>query len=70
MASPAEVRTLKMPVLIPWGGDDRFIPAESARWLHARIPGSRPIVYPATGHALMEERPDHSAADLDRFLRQ
>lgn len=68
VATPAELKRLTMPVLILWGSDDQMIPVASAHWLQAHIPGSRLILYPATGHAVMEERPDQSAADVDRFV--
>ncbi|MEG3174799.1 alpha/beta hydrolase [Sphingomonas sp. RB3P16] len=68
VASPADLAALKMPVLILWGADDLMIPVASAHWLHAHIPGSTLILYPATGHLVMEERPDRSAADVERFI--
>lgn len=67
-ATPAQLARLTMPVLILWGSDDQMIPVASAYWLHARIPGSRLILYPDTGHAVMEERDARSAADFHRFL--
>ncbi|MFA6124921.1 alpha/beta fold hydrolase [Sphingomonas sp.] len=68
VASVADLRQLAMPTLILWGADDRMIPVSSAQWLHAHIPGSKIIIYPNTGHALMEERSDQSASDLARFI--
>ena len=68
-ATPAELARLTMPTLILWGADDKLIPAGNARWFADNIPGAaRPIVYPATGHLPMEERPDRSARDVVRFL--
>lgn len=68
VATPAQLKSLKPPVLILWGAEDRLIPPSSGRWLHDRIPGSELIVYPATGHLVMEEQPDRSARDVARFL--
>lgn len=68
-ATPAQLAALKMPVLILWGAKDQLIPLTSGEWLHAHIPGSRMVVYPGTGHIPMEERPDQSAADIDRFMK-
>ena len=62
------VRALKMPVLILWGEEDHLIPVASAHTWNAAIPGSRLIVYPATGHIPMEEVADKSAADVRAFL--
>lgn len=62
------VRALKMPVLILWGQEDHLIPVANAHTWNAAIPGSRLIVYPATGHIPMEEVADKSAADVRIFL--
>ncbi len=62
------VRALKMPVLILWGQEDHLIPVDTAHVWNAAIPGSRLIVYPATGHIPMEEVADKSAADVRLFL--
>lgn len=67
-ATPAELASLKLPVLILWGAEDRLIPRASGNWLQAHIPGSRLIIYPGTGHLPMEERPDESARDVTRFI--
>jgi pimeloyl-ACP methyl ester carboxylesterase len=68
-ATAAQLAALKLPVLILWGAKDQLIPRNSGDWLHARIPGSKLIVYPGTGHLPMEERPDDSTRDLDAFLQ-
>ena len=67
-ATEAELASLKLPVLILWGEKDRLVPLSSGEWLHARIPGSRLIVYPGVGHLPMEEWPEQSAADVAAFL--
>lgn len=67
-ATAAELAALRPPVLILWGAKDQLIPRASGDWLHARIAGSKLIVYPATGHLPMEERPDESARDVEWFV--
>ena len=62
------VRTLKMPVLILWGEEDHLIPVATAHVWNAAVPGSKLIIYPATGHIPMEEVADKSAADVRLFL--
>ena len=59
---------LKMPVLILWGEGDQLIPVATAHDWKKAIPGSKLIVYPATGHIPMEEVADKSAADVRAFL--
>lgn len=67
-ATPAQLQTLKMPVLILWGADDKLIPASAGAWFHQHIAGSMLIVYPQTGHIPMEERAERSAADTTAFI--
>ena len=62
------VGALKMPVLILWGEEDHLIPVATAHVWNTAIPGSKLIVYPATGHIPMEEVADKSAADVRIFL--
>jgi len=62
------IGVLKMPVLILWGEQDHLIPVVAAHTWNAAIPGSKLIVYPATGHIPMEEVADQSAADVRKFL--
>jgi len=69
-AASERLGTLRMPVLILWGAQDRLISVSSARWFKSRIPGSRLIVYPDAGHIPMEERAEQSAADLAAFLQE
>jgi pimeloyl-ACP methyl ester carboxylesterase len=64
----AHIDAIKAPTLILWGEQDHLIPVASAYAFHKDIPGSKLIVYPATGHIPMEEVPDRSAADVRAFL--
>lgn len=68
-ATNGELSRITTPTLILWGENDNLVPVSSGRWLAARIPGSKLIIYPKTGHVPMEERPDQSAAGLDAFIR-
>lgn len=60
---------IRAPTLILWGGADKLVPVEAAEIFHARIPGSRVVVYPDVGHIPMEEVAARSAADTLAFLR-
>lgn len=64
----AHIGDIRAPTLILWGEQDHLIPVASAYAFHKDIPGSKLIVYPATGHIPMEEVPDRSAADVRAFL--
>jgi len=59
---------LKMPVLILWGEGDQLIPVATAHDWAKAVPGSKLIIYPATGHIPMEEVADKSAADVKAFI--
>lgn len=69
-ATPAELARIAVPTLILWGAEDKLIPVTSGRWLHAHIPGSRLIIYPAIGHLPMEETPERSARDVAAFVAE
>jgi len=56
------------PVLILWGEEDEWIPAETGHRLHALIPGSQLQLIPAAGHFLQEDAPDAVAHHLARFF--
>lgn len=63
-----DIAKIKAPTLILWGEQDHLIPVAAAHKFNAAIPGSKLIVYPATGHIPMEEVPDESANAVRAFL--
>jgi len=62
------LRGVRAPVLLQWGGRDRWVPPSQAAAFRARLPGAELRVYPDAGHAPMEELPAPTAADARRFL--
>jgi pimeloyl-ACP methyl ester carboxylesterase len=48
----------QVPTVVLTGEQDRLIPVGHARELAAAIPGSRLVVVPGAGHAIILERPD------------
>lgn len=58
------------PTLIVSGSEDRPISPERATGVHRRIAGSRFVAVPATGHAVMIERPSTFNDLLEGFLRE
>ncbi|HSO39461.1 MAG TPA: alpha/beta fold hydrolase [Labilithrix sp.] len=56
------------PVLLEWGERDAWIPLPFAHRFQAAIAGSRLVTYSDAGHVPMEELPDATAEDADRFL--
>jgi pimeloyl-ACP methyl ester carboxylesterase len=62
------ISTIRVPTLILWGEEDHLIPVAAARTFAADIPGSKLIIYPATGHLPQEEVAGQSAMDVKSFL--
>ncbi|WP_240046501.1 alpha/beta fold hydrolase [Paracraurococcus ruber] len=62
--------TIRMPVLLLWGEQDRAIPATHAADYLRALQDARAVVLPGVGHVPMEEAPAVSAAALRRFLEQ
>jgi pimeloyl-ACP methyl ester carboxylesterase len=63
-----EIGSLKMPVLLLWGEQDKVIPLSHARAFQAAIPGSQLITYADAGHLPMEETPEQVARDIDAWI--
>jgi pimeloyl-ACP methyl ester carboxylesterase len=61
--------TLDLPVHIIWGTEDRWIPPDRARRLHAMIPGSTLQLIERTGHLLQLDAPRELTAAIHRALR-
>lgn len=59
---------LRAPVLILWGERDRWIPLSFATRLQSSIPGAQLVSFPDAGHVPMEELPEATAREADRFL--
>lgn len=59
---------IRVPALILCGTDDRMIPPRLSEALHSAIPRSELVVVPDTGHMLMLERPEQTAAALTPFI--
>ena len=64
-----DAHRITQPTLLIWGEDDRDTPLRHGERLHAEIPHSRLIVFPACGHLPQEERPDEFAGLVAGFCR-
>ena len=60
--------TIRCPVMILWGEEDKWISVEQGRKLAARIPGSRLKIIPDAGHIVQEDAPEAIVAALLGFL--
>jgi pimeloyl-ACP methyl ester carboxylesterase len=59
---------VRVPVLLEWGGRDRWIPPSFAQRFAGAIRGARLVTYPDAGHVPMEELPEATATDAEAFL--
>lgn len=62
------LKRIQAPTLIMWGEADAWIPVSDAAKFTQLIPKARVIIYPGVGHVPMEEIPERTAADAQRFL--
>jgi pimeloyl-ACP methyl ester carboxylesterase len=60
--------TITCPLLILWGVEDRWIPIEKGRQLHAAIPHSAFIPVPGAGHLVQEDAPALLVSHLLKFF--
>jgi Predicted hydrolases or acyltransferases (alpha/beta hydrolase superfamily) len=65
----SRVHEIQAPVLIAHGMEDRVVPVENARRLHARIPGSRLVLFPEAGHLFFIERAEEFNRVAIAFLK-
>jgi pimeloyl-ACP methyl ester carboxylesterase len=64
---PALVREVRVPTLIVWGRNDRWIPAADADRFASAIPAARKVVLEECGHVPQEERPAELVHLLEEF---
>jgi pimeloyl-ACP methyl ester carboxylesterase len=59
---------IHLPVLLEWGERDVWIPIAFAHRMQKGIAGAKLVTYPDGGHVPMEELPELTAEDAERFL--
>ena len=64
----AVIKTLRLPVLILWGGKDLLIPLENAKLFEADIAASKLVVFDALGHVPQEEDAQATVQEVRKFL--
>ncbi|MCC5945540.1 MAG: alpha/beta hydrolase [Bernardetiaceae bacterium] len=63
------LKSLRVPTLILWGREDRWIPLATGERFHQAIPENEMIIYDKVGHLPMEEIPSQSVGDVLYFLK-
>ena len=64
------LRSIRAPVLLLWGEQDRMVPASHAADYARELPDSRTVILPGLGHVPMEEDPPRSLAPVRDFIRE
>lgn len=64
-----DIKTLQLPTLILWGGQDRLIPPVYAQRFAADIAGSKLVVFETLGHVPQEEDPGATLVPVREFLQ-
>jgi haloalkane dehalogenase len=62
------VAALGVPVLVLWGGEDRFSSARFADRFVAEIPGAERVVLDGAGHFIWEDEPEATSRALVDFV--
>ena len=62
--------TLRLPMLLLWGRQDRIVPLSQGERLERAIPGARLTVLEECGHNPQEEKPQETFEIVDGFLRR
>jgi haloalkane dehalogenase len=62
------VAALGVPVLVMWGGEDRFSSARMADRYVAEIPDAERVVFDRAGHFIWEDEPEATSRALVDFL--
>jgi pimeloyl-ACP methyl ester carboxylesterase len=69
-ATDAILPTLKMPVLIVWGAEDRILPLGQGERMHTLVPQSQLDVFPYCGHLAPGQCAPQIGPKVVGFLRQ
>lgn len=67
-STPADLSRIGQPTLIANGDHDRMVPTALSEDLHRRIPGSKLIIYPNSGHGGVFQYHDEFVPEVLRFL--
>jgi len=61
--------TIKRPVLVMWGGKDKWVPVKFAKRMQKDIPHAAVQIYDDVGHVPMEEIAERTVVDYMAFLQ-
>ena len=62
--------SIKMPILLLWGEQDRWIPPSHLAYFAEDFPHAKQVTIPLCGHAPQEEKPDEVNPLIAKFLHE
>jgi pimeloyl-ACP methyl ester carboxylesterase len=65
-----KIKTLTMPTLIIWGGQDGLIPLKVGEQFHQNLPNDTMVVFKDLGHTPMEEDSENTVKVVMNFLKK
>ncbi|MBU8805339.1 alpha/beta hydrolase [Bacillus subtilis] len=65
---PEQLKKMNKPALLIWGEEDRIVPMEIGKRLHADLPNSVLYSLGQTGHLVPEERPELVSEHIADFI--
>ncbi|TCP30597.1 pimeloyl-ACP methyl ester carboxylesterase [Scopulibacillus darangshiensis] len=68
--TPLVLHTIRQPVLLLWGIEDRVVPVSVARRFKRDLPEVTLRTFENTGHLLPEEKPEEVATEIKSFINQ
>lgn len=63
-------KTIRVPVLIIWGKEDKVVPLKVGRKFKRDIPDSELVIIPKCGHIPQEEEPQETKRIINAFLNK
>lgn len=63
-----QIKRVRVPTLILWGGEDRLVPPQHAERFHRDIAGSQLVLFDGLGHVPQEEDPRRTLTPVLAFL--
>ena len=64
-----KIKSISIPTLVVWGGDDPIVPLADGKDYAAKIPGAKLVIIPHCGHAPSIERPEEFMKAVTPFLQ-
>ncbi len=64
----SQLRDVRQPSLIIFGGQDRLIPPENSRLLEKEMPNAIVVSYPESGHGVIYQQPYELASNVKGFF--